>query len=280
VSIDDGIPEHWDADVVEACKQYHQGHLVERPPFLYIAVPAHGVWALTRAVGDSTTQEELYETEDRPPFGMITTETCDISEEASRTPRQPWISVAPVFDLAGRLSQAQMVNLEANRVRYVRLLDPPGLPKGLWVVDFRIEVPVEKSWLPGRVPIEAYRSEQQYSRLARALAGRRERPVLSDDVHKALVRPLRRWIERLSTSRREAVLAGVTEVRVLFAGSPLDPRLRIPARNYRRDADERLPTGNMGREMGGFYRVEWKASAFLFLLIPTRRSTPVPLVCI
>jgi hypothetical protein len=223
VSIDDGIPERWDADVLDACKRYRQGHLVESPPFFYAASAAHGIWALTREAGDRSVEEELFETETRPPYGLVTTETCDIVEEAAQRPRQPWISIAPVFDLSNYLNPIQKRNLERHRVGYVRLLDPPALSDGLWVADFRIEEPVEKSWLVGRLPIESYRSEQDYDKLARALAARRERPVYSDDIHKALIKPLRRWIEQMNGSRRGDLLNNVLEVRILFAGSPLDP---------------------------------------------------------
>lgn len=221
--IDGGIPDEWDPEVRSACARFRQGHLLETPPLFYAAAPAHGVWALTRAAGDLSLAEDLLECKDRPPYGLITTETCDLSEEAAARPRQPWISVAPVYDLAGQIDAGQVSNLRSHRVQYVRLLDAPELPSGMWVADFRIEIPIEKSWLVGRNPIESYASDQDYTLLARALAARRERPVYADEVHRALTRPLRRWIERMKPDRRVEVLDVLTEVRILFAGNCLDP---------------------------------------------------------
>jgi len=223
VIIDDGLPDEWNPDIRVTCALYRQGHLVEAPPFFYIAAPRRGIWSLTKEFGDSSLDEDLLESEDRPEYGLITTETCDLTEEAASRPRQPWIAVAPVYDLSDRVETTQLNNLSSNRIQYLRLLDPPGVRGGLWVVDFRIEVPIEKGWLVGRYPIDAYQRESDYEALARALAARRERPVYSDDVHKALTRPLRRWIERMRPERRDAVLGVISEVRVLFAGDPLDP---------------------------------------------------------
>lgn len=221
--IDDGIPDEWDEAVRLACMGFRQGSLVEAPPFIYVATPAHGIWSLTRASGDDTLAEDLFELEERPPYGLITTETCDVSEEAANHPRQPWISVAPVYDLEGRLENAQEANLRANRVNYLRLLSPPALPAGFWVADLRIEVPLEKSWLVGRTAIESLVADNEYEALAHALAGRRERPVYSNDVHIALTRPLRRWVEGMRPARRSVMLDSLLEVRISFAGSPLDP---------------------------------------------------------
>jgi len=223
--IDDGVPSEWNPEVLAVCRRFRQGNLVERPPFLYVANPQAGVWWLTTSAGDNSTKEDLFELSDpdRPPYGMIVTETCDLAEEDARTPRIPWITICPVYDLAGRLSGGQLSNLQSNRIQYLRLLNSASLPDGIWIVDFRIEIPIEKSWLVGRTPIGVYESELDYAKLARALAARRERPVISGDVHKALIKPLRRWLERLSDPRKQVALAGISEVRVLLAGSPLDP---------------------------------------------------------
>ena len=223
--IDDGIPSEWDPEVRAACQRFRQGDLVEQPPFFYAAGPRHAVWSLTRKCADGSLDEDLFELaeDDRPSYGMIVTETCDLTEEDARSPRMPWLTVCPVYNLLGRLTQAQLNNLKGSRIAYMRLLDSPLFPDGVWVVDFRIEIPVEKSWLVGREPIKVYNSEPDYSNLARALAGRRERPVISREVHGKLIKPLRRWIEGLSPPRREAVLRGIIEVRLLLAGSPLNP---------------------------------------------------------
>jgi hypothetical protein len=221
--IDAGLPREWPEAVRDACRMFRQGHLIEHPPFLYVANPAHAVWELTRTTGDPGSTDDLLELEEseRPPFGMIVTETCDLGEEDAKAPRIPWITISPVYDLAGVLTDAQVSNLRSNRVKYMRLLSGP-LPTGLWVADFRLEVPLEKSILVDRMPIEAFETEGEYADLARCLAGRRNRPVVSSAVNKALITHLRRWIEG-KPDRASTVLNGVVEVRVLFSGSSENP---------------------------------------------------------
>ena len=114
------------------------------------------MWELT-ATATAFDDEELFELDarDRAAYGLITTQTCDINEAS---PKHPWIHVAPVEqmdegDLAALVRQ--------HRVTYLVPLAPPTL-EGLWVADLRLEVPVEKSWLVGRHPREAFASEGEY----------------------------------------------------------------------------------------------------------------------
>src|SRR5438094_537823 len=81
VVIDDGLPEEWDPRVREASLGFKQGHLVAEPPLLYVASAQYGVYSLTRQFGDPAQADEIFESEQRPPYGLITTETCDVTEE-------------------------------------------------------------------------------------------------------------------------------------------------------------------------------------------------------
>jgi hypothetical protein len=194
---------------------FRQGHLVDSPPFVYVATPAHAVWALTSDLGDTALAEEVFELDslDRPPYGLITTQTCDINEV---NPNHPWVHIAPVYDLdEGTL--AAMVR--KDRVNYLVELDPPTLD-GLWVADLRLEVPVEKSWLVGRQPAEAYPTEAGYEHLAGRLAGKRDRPALADSLVMGVYRPLREWLDR---SQGKKASANVREVRFRLGGTRLIP---------------------------------------------------------
>lgn len=130
---------------------------------------------------------------------MITTETCDLTEE-ERDPRQPWISIAPVYKL-NEPSAAILKLLQSDRLAYMRLLRGEQFSDSAWVTDLRIEFPMEKGWLVGRSPIVAFNSEESRVDLARFLAGRRDRPVLSHQIHKALIVPVRRWIEKMNPEK-------------------------------------------------------------------------------
>jgi hypothetical protein len=221
--IDDWIdPDEWPSEVQRTAALFEQGDLVEKPSFFYVGSARFGVWRFTREVGDASLKDEIFELdpEDSPPYGMITTETCDLVEESGK-PRIPWVSVAPVYRLTN-LDANSISLLSKKRVAYMRKLTAPRFTNEIWVVDVRIEFPVEKSWLVGRPPIKAFQSEADQYELASFLARRRERPVLSDDLHKHLLTPMRRWLERLKT-RREEVLAGIKEIRLAISGNPLRP---------------------------------------------------------
>jgi hypothetical protein len=221
--IDDLLPDEWPADVLAALAIFRQGHLMESPPLFFAGVPRMGVTTLVTELGDPELDDEIYELEDRPTLGMITSETCDISEGESRTPKQPFVLVAPVYEITGRVGDDALKNIQANRVGYFRQLTSSELGDGIWVADLRIEVPLDKGFLANREPIPGFETEQEYLALADFLASRRDRPVLSNELHNALVKPLRRWIEGLGSERREALMDGVQEVRLAVAGGRDDP---------------------------------------------------------
>jgi hypothetical protein len=222
--INEGLPDEWPPEVVSAALLFQQGDLVKKPPFFYVGSAKTGVWKLTSDLGDPNLPDEIFELdpESAPEYGMISTETCDLTEEGRR-PKQPWISVAPVYKISPNLDPNQIDLLNGGRVSYLRPVRCEQLPDSIWVVDARIEFPIEKSWLVGREPVHVYKTDEQRAEIARFFAGRHDRPVLSDALHKALITPMRRWLESLRPERRSAALGGIAEVRLAVAGSPLDP---------------------------------------------------------
>ncbi len=220
--IDDLLPDEWPPSVLEAVAKFRQGDVIESPPVIFVAAAAHGVTTLVQETGDPSLDDELFELEERPPFGMITTETCDISEGEASSPKQPFVLMAPVFNVGERVTPAVRANIETDRLGYVRRLTGAAFADGLWVADLRIELPLEKSMLVGREPISGFDTARERLALADFLAARRDRPVLSDGLHVALIRPLRRWLEQ-HAARREEMLADVVEVRVAIAGGREDP---------------------------------------------------------
>ncbi len=77
---------------------------MERPPFFYAADVAHPVWDLTARAADPEGGEELLEIHenDRPQYGIITTQSCDLAEDRVNNPKKPWFQVAPLIN-AGAL---------------------------------------------------------------------------------------------------------------------------------------------------------------------------------
>jgi hypothetical protein len=218
--IDEGLPGEWPPEIASAVSQFQQGDLVEKPPFFYVGAAKYGIWQLTREVGDETLSDELFEldSESCPPFGMVTTESCDLTEEGSARLKHPWVSISPVYDVSGRLDPDRFEPLRKGHLSYIRIVTADALPLGTWVVDARIEIPVEKSWLVGRTPIRTTIDDASRNAIAAFLADRRNRPVLGAAVNDSLIKGVRRWVER-----RPQVMQGVAEVRVALSGSVSDP---------------------------------------------------------
>lgn len=181
--IDEGLEQPWSESVAPALESFLQGHLVVSPPLFYAADLRHPIWRVTRTVADETVETERGEdfvdlaAEDRPPYGILTTQSCDLSEERP-DPRQPWVAVAPVYLVAAD---------SGLRDRdYIYELSPPDLADGVWVADLRIELPLEKGLLVGRTPVEAFPDEDGYIGFANFLARRRGRPALASVFHEVL----------------------------------------------------------------------------------------------
>jgi len=214
--IDAGIPSSWPAEVLKALARFKQGDLVPHPPFFYVAQPAFGIWDLTGAEGGNASEELFELAEDqRPAYGLITTQTCDLVEEGR--PDHPWLQVSPVYELLD-VPEDQLELLRDHRRSHLVLLDSPSLD-GVWVADLRIEMPIEKSWLVGKDPTPSFRTEEQLEVLAQRLAAKKDRPALANSVMTAVVRPLANWL-RGNAGRAEA--AKVDELRLAVAPSRLE----------------------------------------------------------
>jgi hypothetical protein len=219
--IDAGLVETWNAEVTKATTRFDQGDLVERPPFFYAARPAYGVWQTTLGLPEAESNEALVielDPLDCPPYGVLTSQGCDIADNA----RKPWVQVAPVYPVVGLVDRdRRLADIRRNAVPHLVLLDPPTLD-GHWVADLRIELPIEKSWLVGHEPIAAFNSEDDRRHFGRRLAGRLERPALPDTVHDLVVRPLRRVLDRANATLRENLGVAGVEFRLAVRTHPDD----------------------------------------------------------
>ncbi len=125
--------------------------------------------------------------EERPPYGLITTQTCDLVEEGR--PKRPWVLIAPVY-----LWSAPTGNLRriAQGRGFDYLVAVTGLvaPEGtIWVADLRLMVAVEKGWLVGRTVLDGFASEEEYQVLAERLAKRFSRPAYAQSIVDHVLKP-------------------------------------------------------------------------------------------
>lgn len=227
--IEEGLVGAWPSAVGPAVARFLQGHLIERPPLFYAADLRHPVWQTSRLVAEEVADElrgedfiDVAEGQ-RPPYGIITTQTCDLAEERPN-PRQPWLAVAPVYRIP---SSATLRDRD-----YICVLAPPTLNDELWVADLRIEMPLEKSLLVDRVPIEGFRDEEGYIDFGDLLARRRGRPALASVFHDVLSTTTRRLKDESTVQRNLARAARRNVYKLMLAiedGTRLAP---ISARLY------------------------------------------------
>lgn len=247
--IQEGLQEEWPSGIAAAIDPFQQGHLIELPPFFYATDLRDPIWSAGRIMaaelaGEEEPGEELIDLDldFRPPFGIITSQGCEIVEERSQ-PLQPWIQVAPTY-----CCNPESKLLERD---FVARLDPPGLDGEAWIADLRIEVPLEKSILIGRTPIEAFRDERSYEDFGKWLGARRGRPALHAVIHEVITRtlgelkaenkPNRKKVRRFRDSIYKLKL-GIED------GTRLDPSA---ARLYV------VTKGERSEEMTEFFEVWW-----------------------
>ena len=192
--IDERLPDPWPEDVLLAVRRFRQGYLVLDPPFFYARSEAHQVWRLTVEPDDAAPDESIVDlgADERPRYGLITTQTCDLYEEGR--PRQPWFSIAPVYDYESSLRDGQLGQLDRGQMVHLVHVTAAWLPAGVWVADLRLEIPVEKGWLVGREPSDGFATPKEYNTLAARLASRRGRPAISPLLTSCLTQPLRDWL--------------------------------------------------------------------------------------
>lgn len=196
----DGL--QWPDDVLDVLRKFRQGDIVSDVPFIYYGALDDGGLPLDYpedGVGDESSsgepdvgsegafvEREFDPIEWDPPgcsgLGVITTQTCDLNEEG--VPQQPWFQVSPLRRLRDE-------HADRTPPSFAYRVNPPDLEPGAWVVDLRIEVSLEKTFLVGREPQRAFVDEADAIRFADALGRRRDRAAMSRRLVDAVSGPLR-----------------------------------------------------------------------------------------
>lgn len=217
--IDAGSQE-WPPAVTNALPAFRQGTLVPRPPFAYHSNTTLPLWlASTLAEEKGADVSVEVELEDRPPYGIITSQSCDVDEEGIN--QKPWIQVAPVYELPEGYLNLNLV--QQWRVSY--LLPVPALgPR--WTGDLRIEMPIEKSWLVGQDHLDAYDNQEDFDKMGNHVAAYRGRSAMATSVYDLVLKPLAAY---LAAKRKddppfhELFHQRVTDIFVELAGDALQP---------------------------------------------------------
>jgi hypothetical protein len=139
---------------------------------------------------------------------IIVTQSCDLMKS-----NNPWVSLAPVYDASSRLDQQQQRFIGNGETELLMKLNADWCTPGFWIVDLRLEVPVEKSLLLGCESLPGFCDEAGYSLFAERLGDIRRRPALPNLVEDKFIKPFLSEIERMELVG-EMPREGVREFRV------------------------------------------------------------------
>jgi len=193
--LDIGLPDEWPEEIRAALGAFRLGHLITEPPLTYARERLSRIWNPVEG-GDDPHGEVVNLARDRFPYGIITTQTCDLSEQA-RYPKQPFLQVSPVYRYAADRDALP----EVDRRFYLWPLTAEPFAAELWVADLRLECSVEKSVLVGRTPIDAFATELDEIAFAERLGRRRDRAAMANAVNDVLDAQM---AKRISANKNKA----------------------------------------------------------------------------
>jgi hypothetical protein len=191
-----GLPDQWPEDVRKALRAFRLGHLIVEPPLTYGRVSAKRIWNPGTGGGEDRDGDVVELARDRFPYGIITTQTCDLNEQAVY-PKQPFAQISPVY----RYAADREALAEVSKRGYLWPLTAAAFARELWVADLRLECSIEKSVLAGRKPIEAFASELDEVAFAERLGRRRDRAAMGNAVNDVLDAQMAR---KISGNRNKA----------------------------------------------------------------------------
>ena len=224
---DHGIPDRpdWPDGVLDAVAQFRQGDLVRGLPLFYWADPTTPVHDRTRAYAAAgSAAPEIVKFADHAPFGLVTTQTCDLALEGNGKPGSAWVQLAPVFNgMAPHPNDPNKRLLPGNVRRFVEagqgyqsLLFIPDLPDGgFWFADLTFEVPVERGWLAQQPRLDGFGDELKREEVGRRLGWLRSRPALDGRFVAAVQKPTGDALSALrktNPERYEEMAASVIEI--------------------------------------------------------------------
>ncbi len=196
---------------------YRQGHIIDGIPAFFLQADVH-LWLQPRQ--QLSTQAPIVVGEASYPLRrvMLLTQACDLMKKTN-----PWITVSPVYDAYDRVGPGQRGQIKSGQFGHFIHLTAEWAANQLWVVDLRLEIPVEKTVLLGRSPIEAFSDDAGYAELAQRLGARRQRLAAPQPCIDLVVNPLFEAL-RSQPDGGNALNAQVHELRVQW-NDPTSPTI-------------------------------------------------------
>ena len=217
----------WPDEIRKATDSFHQGHLIEDVPLFYLAAPSTPATTFTQENSGAASKDLsafALPKSHRYKYCAVTSATCDLAEAGK--PKNPFFQVAPAFDASTSYSEHQWNSIKEGKFTDFVYLTQQPIPDGLWVVDLRVSLPLEKAILCGRQPINGFATERDRINFAQRLAARSQRPALSEHVHDNVVASIADWFsseEKVALREDSGRFADVERVCLRIGGDRLDP---------------------------------------------------------
>lgn len=188
----DDVATAWTQERREALSGLDQGHVIEGLPFFYLGQRSGAAARPSTHLGPEagivcTPLDGPY----TPAFGIITSQSCDLAEEADPSKR-PWFLASPVYERTD-YGERTKLNVELIGVRYLVKLTGARFQDSNWIADLRIQVPFDKAVLVGRQTYPGFENEGSGRAFALRLADLYSRPAFPTKVSTHVVESLRNW---------------------------------------------------------------------------------------
>ena len=207
-AVDFGACASWPTGFDAHLDGFGQGHIIGDLPVFFLESDV-ALWSRPRQQFGTSGNVGLVGEHQHPRRRvMLLTQACDLLK-----PKNPWITVCPVYDASGRLPTSQQGQIRSGQIGHLVAVTAAWANDGFWVADLRLEMPLEKLILMGRSPIDAFASEQEYSTLAARLGSRRQRPAAPQPCLDLVITPLFEAMHSLSDDG-VGLNHGVRELRV------------------------------------------------------------------
>ncbi len=219
----------FDSDLVAACGRFEQGHLLLNPLTAYVAragVVASS-WATDHVFPNPPRSLEVggVGSEPEPPFFIIRDQTCDVQKL-----NIPFIHASPVFNGSKHFKAGEIQRIRSRtQFLYYYAVTAPNLKNYLtnaqtaeqerksdpddwaWLVDLRIQIPLDKGVLVGRDVISAFASREDQIEFGQELGHRADRPALPTVVDDEMIPALERAVIDAEESLRGVQFRVITD---------------------------------------------------------------------
>lgn len=201
----------WPQGAADEIDQWRQGHVLDGVPLVVVGAPSETtpIWAVASRIDPGVAGAPLLmERDSVPRRAMIVSQGCEVVKLTF-----PAVTVVPVYEATNVLTESQQQSARAGQTWHLVHLTAEWARTGFWVADLRLELPVDKTLLLGKTPMDAFSDEVGYSKLAERLATSRQRAAVPQPTIDHIVTPLR---EHLASVRAAggSPLDGVREVRI------------------------------------------------------------------